>query len=288
MIIHDRSFPHPVLAPFRDDVSPNDFSLEIVVTPDADNFYIDLRFAYSNPTLNDLVGNGRAIHSVHLECKRNFYREIFNFQSLTERITIRASELVGRVEVSGLIRAQVPIDSYSIAGSHADYGDAKFQIRSGDVLAACQTQYFDAFVDYDALRNISSILTICRSEQPNERPMLVETSDDRIVATLSQNDYDRYTNLKADPALGPLLANQVVVPALLEAVHEIRDASDEEFEEGMSRRWYRSIYKSLSDSGIDLRKKKNSAMEALQILLKLPVRRSLEGLLQMNPMDDAA
>jgi hypothetical protein len=288
MIIHDRSFPHPVLAPFRDDVSPNDFSLRVRVSPDADNFYVEAHFAYSNPTLIGLVRDGKAIHSVHLECKRNFYREIFSSKEPIQRSTIKASELVGRVEISGFIRAQLPIDGYGISGAHADYGDTKFQIRSGDILAVCPTQYFDAFVDYDPLRSISSILTIRRSEKADEGPITLETNDDKIVATLSQKDYDRYTNLKADPALGPLLANQVVVPVLLEAVHEIRDDSDEEFEEGMTKRWYRSVYKKLTDLGMDLRTKKYPALEALQVLLKLPLRRSLEGLIQMDPLDDNA
>jgi hypothetical protein len=31
MIIQDRSFPHPVLAPFRDDVTPNQFSIGLTI-----------------------------------------------------------------------------------------------------------------------------------------------------------------------------------------------------------------------------------------------------------------
>jgi hypothetical protein len=287
MIIGDRSFPHPVLASFNDDVSPNDFSLTFTAIPDADNYYIDAKFAYSNRTLIDLVKGGRAVHSVHLECKRNFYREIFTFENLSRRLTIKASELVGRVEVSGFITAQRPIDKYQIRGSHSDYGNTKFQIRSGDILAVSATQYFDAFVDYDPLKTISSILTIERAEQDDEGAMKLETTDDRLVATLSQKDYDRYTNLKADPAVGPLLANQVIVPALLEAIHEIGEGSNEAFEDGMTKRWFRSIYQKLKDSGIDLRTKHHSSLEALQMLLKLPLRRSLEGISQLKPVDDA-
>lgn len=288
MIIQDRSFPHPVLAPFRDDVTPNTFGFELKVSPDADNYYIDVRFDFSNPTLTALVENGVATLSVHLECKRNFFREIFSFKNRTEKITIKSSELVGRVEVCGFIRAQSPIAAYQIVGSHADYGDAKFEIRTGDVLAVAPAQVFDAYVDYDPLKRISSILTIRRSEEILEGAMRLDTNDDRIVATLSQKDYDRYTDLKADPALGPLLANQVVVPALLEAVHEIRDTDEENLEFEMTKRWFRSLYKKLEDLGIDVRNPNTPVIEAAQTLLRLPLRRSLEGLIQLNPMDDQA
>ena len=284
MIIRDRSYPHPVLAPFKDDISPNKFDFVVVESHDADNYYLDITFDYESPTLTSLIETGQAAHSVHLECKRNFYREIFTFIKKTERITIPASELVGRVEVSGFIKAQGSIAAYQIQGAHSDYGSATFQIRAGDVLAVAISQVFDAYVDYDPLRRISSILTILRSEELEEGPMKLDSSGDLISATLSQKDYDRYTDLKADPKLGPLLANQVVVPALLEAVHEIQGTSEGEFEMEMTKRWFRSIFKKLDDSGIKIRTSETSAVEAVQAILKLPLRRSLEGLIQMNPL----
>jgi hypothetical protein len=286
MIIRDRSYPHPVLAPFRDDVNPNKFDFAVVESHDADNYYLDVSFDYDNPTLAGLIEAGKATHSVHLECKRNFYREIFSFTKKTERISIRACEIVGRVEVSGFAKAQEPIAAYQIQGSHSDYGAAAFQIRAGDVLAVAVSQVFDAYVDYDPLRRISSILTILRSEEMEEGPMKLDTNEDLIVATLSQKDYDRYTDLKADPKLGPLLANQVVVPALIEAVHEIQRTSEDEFEVEMSKRWFRSVYKKLDDSDIKIRNTETSAVEAVQAILKLPLRRSLEGIMQMNPLEE--
>ena len=286
MIIRDRSYPHPVLAPFKDDVTPNNFAFVVVESHDADNYYLDINFDYENSTLTSLIEGGNAIHSVHLECKRNFYREIFSFSKKTERITIRASELVGRVEVSGFIKAQNSIADYQIQGSHPDYGSATFHISPGDVLAVSTSQVFDAYVDYDPLRRISSILNILRSEDLEEGPMKLDTTVDLIIATLSQKDYDRYTDLKADPKLGPLLANQVVVPALLEAVHEIQGTSEDEFEVEMTKRWFRSVYKKLDDSGIKIRNSETSAIEAVQAILRLPLRRSLEGLIQMNPLEE--
>ena len=135
MIIQDRSFPHPVLAPFRDDVTPNQFSFVLTVKPDADNYYIEVRFDYENPTLSQLLEAGAAIHALHLECKRNFYRQIFTFSNRVHNLTISASDLVGRVEVSGFIKAQTPLTSYQVDGSHQDYGDTSFLVQPGDILA---------------------------------------------------------------------------------------------------------------------------------------------------------
>lgn len=286
MIIRDRSYPHPVLAPFRDDVNPNTFEFAVVESHDGDNYYLDVSFDYQNQTLIGLIESGKAAHSVHLECKRNFYREIFSFPKRAERIAIRASEVVGRIEVSGFIKAQDLIPHYQIEGSHPDYRGSTFQIKCGDVLAVAPTQVFDAYVDYDPLRRISSILTIRRSEEIEEGPMKLDTLGDLIIATLSQKDYDRYADLKADPKLGPLLANQVVVPMLVEAVHEIREADENEFEIEMSKRWFRSIYKKFDDMGVKIRDSDVPVIEAVQSILKLPLRRSLEGIIQMNPLGE--
>jgi hypothetical protein len=254
--------------------------------PDADNYYIEARFEYDNPTLSKLIEAGTATHALHLECKRNFYRNIFTSPKRVQNLTIPASELVGRVEVSGFIKAHAPLTGYQIQGAHKDYGETTFAVQPGDILAVAESQTFDAFTDYDPLRRISSILTINRSEDLDEGQMKLDTTGDRIVATLSQKDFDRYTELKADPKLGPLLANQVVVPALLEAVHEIGSTQDEEFEVEMHKRWFRSIFKRLEDMGIKIRPQQTPPIEAVQALLKLPLRRSLEGLILMNPLDE--
>jgi hypothetical protein len=289
MIVHEGSFPYPVLAPFRDDVSPNNFDFKLEISSDTENWYLKVRFEYSNPTLKELIESGKVIHSVHLECRRNYFRELLSFSEPTKVLVIKANELVGRVEVSGFIRAREPVDNYSIEGAHPDYGNAKFQIRVGDILAVDRTQQFEAYVDYDPLKNIASILQINEDADREDGPMLVDTNGDIIVATLSQNDYAKYTDLKGDPTVVPLLVNQVVVPVLLEAVHEVRDANREEFEEGMAaRRWYRSVYKKLLDSGIDLRKHEKSALDAVQTLLQLPLRRSLHSLMQIDSLEEAA
>jgi len=281
MIIRERSFPHPVLSPFGDDVIPNTFGLRVTVQSDADAFYLAAGFDYTNGTLSELIRAGRATHSLHVECKRNFYRELFSSQVASATITIPARELAGRVEVSGFIRALESIPEYRIDGSHPDYGDTPFPIVAGDILAAAPTVTFDAYVDYDPLRRISSILTIRRSEDVTEGPMTLETDGDRLVAVLSQRDYDRYIHLKGDPQLGSLLANQVVVPAILEAVQDIRSTSEDEFELEMSKRWFRSIVKKLQDEGLDIRAGDTAVGVLVQQVLRFPLRRSLEGLISL-------
>jgi hypothetical protein len=285
MNILDRSFPHPVLSPFRDDVLPNQFVLKLKIQPDADTFYINHEFVHDNPTIHGLTASGQAHYALHVECKRNYFRQIFPLKSGRGVVPISASELVGHVEMVGLVVSAGAISDYAPVGMHEDYEGRGFLLGVGDVLAASQTQSFEAYTDYDPLARISSIMTIRKSVDLDEGPMVVDLQDDKIVVTLSQADFTRYTDLKADPSLGPLLANQVVVPALLEALHEMRSLSDDEFEMDMQKRWFRSMHKKIADIGIDIRADDKPVMEVLQLLLKLPLRRSLDGLIRVNPLD---
>lgn len=285
MNILDRSFPHPVLSPFRDDVLPNEFVLKLKIQPDAETFYISHEFVHDNATIRGLTASGNAHYALHVECKRNYFRQIFLLKSASGVVPINASELVGHVEMVGLVVSAGAISDYAPVGMHEDYEGRGFLLGIGDVLAASQTQTFEAYTDYDPLARISSIMTIRQSEDLDEGPMVVDLQDDKIVVTLSQADFARYTDLKADPSLGPLLANQVVVPALLEALHEMRGLSDDEFEMDMQKRWFRSMHKKIADLGIDIRADDKPVMEVLQLLLRLPLRRSLEGLIRVNPLE---
>lgn len=286
MIAHDRSFPHPVLSPFRDDVTPNRFDFDVAVSSDADTHYLQAAFEYNNETLSSLIEQGAARHSVHVECRRNFYREMFHFAEQKGQVALSALQVSGRVEVSGFITATRALSGYRVAGSHADYGTASFDVQAGDVLAVGRSLYCDAFVDYDPLTSVSSILNIRRSETIEEGPMTVETDADQILATLSRQDYDRYTNLKSDPTIAPLLANQIMVPILVEALDRMKGSGEDEHDEAMQLRWYRSVIRKLHEHGIDIRGGAVSGLQATQALLGLPVRRSLHQLLSLTAIGD--
>ena len=284
MIIADRSFPHPVLAPFRDDVTPNKIALELTVTLDSDNYYVDATLDYDNATLAALTANGQATHAFHFECKRNFYRRVFSSGERSVRVVLPTREVVGRIECSAFVHATTEIAAYSVAGSHADYGDATFAISTGDILALAETKVFDVYADYDPLKNLASILDIVKSDSLRDGPVSVNSDGDRLIATLSQHDYDKYTELKADPQLGALLANQVIVPVLMQAVYEIRETSTDEREVELSKRWYRSIDRKLSELQLDVRPGGAvTPLTAVQALLSLPLRRSLTALIHLDP-----
>jgi hypothetical protein len=284
MKIQDRSWPHPVLAAFRDDVVPNQFGLSFAVRTDRQNFYLDYEIQLGNKEMQAKIAAGTVGYGIHLECRRNFYRTLKRVDTAKGSLVIPASELRGRTEIFCCLLAQKSDEQYSIIGQHEDYGSAVFRIRSGDILGVTETQSFEAFFDFDPLKKLSSILNIRRSKSVKDGPMDVVLGEQKLVAELSQNDFDHYIDLKGDSNLVPLLANQVVVPALMEAVAWIKavDPDGVGYDEQMELRWFRSIEMRLKQLGIDARSPETSVAAAVQRLIDLPLRRSLAELVKLT------
>jgi hypothetical protein len=120
MIAHTNSRPHPVLAPFTDDIAPNTCALTLELSHDADWYYFRAAFDYSNPSIATLVAEGKAVHGLHIECRRNYHRELILFAQPSHDFQLSTSAVVGRVDISGFILAQQDLAQLRISGAHPD------------------------------------------------------------------------------------------------------------------------------------------------------------------------
>lgn len=275
------SRPHPVLSPFADDVQPNNCSLKLSASHDNDFYYFYVELAYDNTTLATLVNKGSATHAVHIECRRNYYRELVRFQNNAHSFQISARDVAGQIEVAGFVLAHQEIRDLRIRGAHPDYGDAGFDVLAGDVLALTDTVSVDLSIDYDRLASIASILTIECSREDTTGPMKVLLDGERITAKLAQDDYSTYTAFKHDPAYKTLVMHQVVIPALLHALNDVMQMSPEDYQDARdSRRWMRSLDMACQRTGLSLHPSIAgiSGLDILQTLLRLPLRRSLTAI----------
>ncbi len=276
------SRPHPLLCPLSDDVTPNQFDLELRLECDRVNWYLDADIIHSNGSVTAFVENGDAVYGLHFECRSTFHRSLHTFNRKSERITIPAGQLRGKVEVCAFAVVAKNIHAYSVSGCHTDYGNRTFKVGRGEIIAASSSMEFDAFLDYDPIKRISSILNIERSENKSLDRCDISFDDSRkIVMTLPQADFDLYRDLRADPGLQGMIAASVVFPAILEALHFLRALDPDELEdEKLSKIWVRSILKKLAESGCDLRSDSDdsSCFAFAQVLLRCPLRRGLSDL----------
>nr|AIA18051.1 Unknown Function [uncultured bacterium] len=192
-----------------------------------------------------------------------------------------ADKIWGKVEITALCVALVDMHKYKIAGQHLDYEDSVFEIKSGDILAYSPTEEFDAFLDIDPIRKISSILDIKRSTDRILGPALIDFEGHRIEVELPQKDWQNYVELRSDSAIKGLLASNVVFPAILQAMNYVRDLSSSQLEDAKaSMRWCRSLVAKLQAANIAINGSAEDTFRSAQEILKEPITRGLSDILE--------
>jgi hypothetical protein len=265
MRLSSRSYPHPVLGN-ADDVPEAAFQATCEVVSDKQFFFITVTVACSSTTLNKLVQKGSASFVLHVECGNTLYRHAFDFFEQTKRFEIRADLLNGQVEVNCFVRATRELTKYSISGAHEDYGNAVFDLRSGDILAVGESYTFEA-ESQDTLRRIGSIMVVEQSNKDGDHPMEVKLNDDKIRIRLCKDDFEKYKKLKAIPSLASHLTTTIVLPVLIEALHVIK--SDEAQFEGL--KWCRNLTGRLDELKLN---DEEDTLKKAQMLLDMPLRRA--------------
>jgi len=271
MKLSSRSYPHPVVGN-ADDVPRAAFQAAYEYASDRQFYFITVTVACSSDSLTKLIEKGAASYVVHVECGNTLYREAFDFSESSKRVDIPASKLNGTVEINCFIRATKPLDNYRVDGAHEDYGGTTFEVRAGDILAVAEGQTFDA-EPQDTLRRIGSIMVIEESPRPDDHPMEVEYSTDKIHIRLCKSDFARYRQLKSIPVLASHLTTTIVLPVLTEALHLIAHG-ESEFED---LKWYRNLTGRLEELGL---KDEEDLLRASQILLDMPIRRAFASAAQ--------
>lgn len=282
MQIKPRSYPHPVLAHFSDDIVNSIFMPVVEVKGNKNAYVFDAVFKTNNADLLQLIEQKKARYAVHIECTQTRYRNIF--KSATEKFSfeVPAGLLDGRVEVTSFILATKPMEKYRNGCFHPDYAKLTFRVRKGDTLAVGHDREFTAEKKSDPLRKVPSIFSIVPSDEDDATGMDVDTGGDKVRITLSRANFDAYTSLKADQSLHSMLAAAVIVPALVTVIDEIRRAADGSGTDDLAeRRWFMVVARRLREVGIDPHNAESFVESSLRIaheLIGQPLSASLEGL----------
>jgi hypothetical protein len=282
-----RALPHPLISPSSTDVLPNTFEFQCAVgdiTCDRDAWHIAGRIHHECPEIAGLIAGGSATLGIHVECPRTFYRDWFPQANCDVDVTISKDIVRGRVELLAVCVAARDIAGYSPAGQHEDYMGSRFDLGAGDLLAVANEIVFDAFPDLDPIRKISSILDIRKKADQSTGPAGIVFEGDRITVDLAADVYQSYVEMRADRSIRGVLAANVVLPAVLQAVSYLGRLGPEELDEAKAnRRWCRSLCARLDRAGLAPDASPERVFAAVQEILHEPIRRGIGDLLsQIN------
>jgi hypothetical protein len=251
----------------RDDVKA---SYQAVIDPEVENDVcrIHVEVQTNSAAVQNAVKRGKAIHVLHVECSNTLYRNKFAFKQPKKTISISANDLCSRVECNVVTIASEDISGYKPANAHEDYGDAKFKVRKGEILAISEGYAFDAEIDLDSLKRVKSIVQI-RASDEEEGPMKINLNPNRILVELSKKDIKNYEAIKAIPQLATSIVPSVVMPALILALEELKKTKQDDEESQYSTcRWFSLLPKRIEHSQLSL---DTDSVILAQQLLKNPI-----------------
>lgn len=288
--IRQRALPHPLLSPFSTDVQPAVFYFDCAdgdITSDRGAWRITGRIRHESAALAAYVAGGAAVLGVHVECPRTFFRRWFP-TGPEVHIELPADSVRGKVEMLAVCVAAGRINGYTLEGLHPDYRDAAFEISAGDLLATAPHVEFEAYLDLDPIRKISSILDITKSTERSAGPAHIDFAGQRIQVELAQGAYDDYVGLRADPTLHGLIASNVVMPAVLQAVNYLGRMAPEELQDAKDeRRWVRCLMARLDYHHVTPEDDPEKVFLVVQTILRDPIRRGLDDLVNHLKGDEA-
>ena len=260
------SYPHPVVG-LGDDVEGAVLPFEVETTSDAREVKISISgLAVSNNTLNLLIGQAMAEFVVRVHCSQTFFRSAWATTRGSLDITIPIFRLAEEVRIAVRVCARVAIPEYRPDGLNPDYGDTRFAIEAGDVLAEGDQVKVFLSSDYDPLAGkVGSIMQVRRG--PFEQGIRVDFNDQKISIEVGDKDFSLYSDVRAGaPAL---LHSGLVFPVLVEAIGQLAPA-DGPVDDLL---WKSRLTAMLEAKGIDLA---NGPLMAAQALLQNPLRRTYE------------
>src|SRR5215467_8753578 len=105
MQINPRSYPHPVLTHFGDDIVNSVFQGVVSGRGTKHAYIFNAEFKTNNADLVTLVEQKKAFYAVHVECNTTRYRNIFKSPDEKFSFEIPAVMLDGKVELCSFILA---------------------------------------------------------------------------------------------------------------------------------------------------------------------------------------
>lgn len=210
------SYPHPVLGN-GDDIDSVVMSpiIEYTISDEA----IQLRaknLVAGHDDIDKFITDGDAAWQLRVHCARTYMRESFITSEVNWEQNLVGSDYEGAVTVETKVVALKDIDNYSPSKAHEDYGDTKFCIRPGELLAIGPVFSFYVEKNYDPLKApVSSLLRIKEGEHKTG-PFQLVLDDDLIFVKLSKADWKEYVGIR--DRVPTVLHSAIVLPVMAEAV----------------------------------------------------------------------
>lgn len=247
------SYPHPVVDT-SDDVDSVFEVLNVTAAPEVDDIEVKFRFRLDDPDLRSRLDSGRAQLVAAWRCGATLAAgrmplDVVAHHSDGQTVggTLDQEWVRDKVIVDVRIVNVTPDPAYRLSRQNPEYGEATFEISSGDVLAEGGSFEFSAEKLFDPLN--PPVGSCFRFDQVKGRGKGIRVSfndDDVVVVQFTEKQFQPFSALGARPDIQIAL---VVLPALMETIEFIKRNEAPGGEDLSDRAWYVGLKSQLEEAG---------------------------------------
>jgi hypothetical protein len=279
------SFPYPILG-FADDVSPeltaDDVELNFQTTPH--EYHLDIKLRMQNDAIARLIESGKASYVVELDCPRTFFNRCFKSPEPQFSITLKRTEVLGRITVGAFIVVEEAIERYDNPNFSSFFSGYTFDLDSGDLLAAFPSMYIDTDLTYDMLSAAGSYMEIRRQDTLAETEF--DFSGEKIAILLPGTLFELYESNVGRSNISIIHAS-LAFNALTAALLRFKEFA------GSDRLWVRCVETRIREDealsefrGDEIEIPQERALFVAQHILEDPYKRLFNQLKETTPDED--
>jgi hypothetical protein len=268
-----KTFFHPVLREAtRDFVDGSIFS--VTLTPrlnqdkNIESLSIDYKVDLTSPGIRAQLTDGSAQIFLDLYSKETITRILSPLLGEEGSIDFKAGQLLGVLEVQATIVATKSIKNYSPTGINPEYGDKKFSISPGSLLAVGEKILLP--LSFKRIK-LESLIRVQLSKDLDPDVYELNLDSNFITILMGESFHALWDIMRSDNAVKPYLAISIYKDTFVEAlslIHKTEEA--EEFS------WAQALIARCENIGIKLEELTNFSSQnqaALKLLRELGVHK---------------
>jgi hypothetical protein len=270
-----RTYFHPVLRESTSDfIDGSTFSLDLkprlIQEKNIEKLCIDYKVELSSPGIRAQLTAGSAQIFLDLYSKETITRILSPLINEEGSIEFKAGQLIGVLEVQASVIATQTIESYRPEGINEEYGNLKFKVSSGSILALGEKILLP--LSFKRIK-LESLIRVQLSTDLDPDVYELNLDSDFITILMGESFHALWDIMRSDIAVKPYLALSVYKDTFVEALSLIHKAEEaEEFS------WAQALIARCENIGIKLEELTNFSSQnqaALKLLRELGVHKLL-------------
>lgn len=202
MNIKNKLFPYPVLNNdvYLSNYKSSHFELEYNDRFDNENFILDnIHVTLDNEDLKKLIKNNEIKCYCIVECPQSMYRQTFEISTEPRTVKIPLFDLIGKLEVSAFLCANVDINNYFSSDFEDLYDDVKFDIEKHSIVGV--DNGMKQRIDYEDRDDDKkgSIFVIITDLDATSRTTKWTYDENLIKITVPKLQHSEYESIKSVP-----------------------------------------------------------------------------------------